>query len=92
MSNKKVIVIGAGIGGITTAIHLAKKGLSATVFEKNARPGGRCDRISQVISDRITVIQVIITCISPVQALVHVRVCRLPWFQAACQRNEYWMI
>jgi phytoene desaturase len=45
MKAKTVIVIGAGIGGITAAIHLAKRGLHVTVIEKNARPGGRCDRI-----------------------------------------------
>lgn len=39
-----VIVIGAGIGGIATAVHLAQQGLQVTVVEKNARPGGRCDR------------------------------------------------
>lgn len=42
---KSVIVIGAGVGGITAAIHLARHGLRVTVLEKNARPGGRCDRI-----------------------------------------------
>jgi phytoene desaturase len=47
MKTKRVIVIGAGIGGITAAIHLAKHGLQVTVIEKNARPGGRCDRISR---------------------------------------------
>ena len=47
MKTKHVIVIGAGIGGITAAIHLAKQGLQVTVIEKNARPGGRCDRISR---------------------------------------------
>lgn len=47
MKTKTVIVIGAGIGGITAAIHLAKKGLHVTVVEKNARPGGRCDRLSR---------------------------------------------
>jgi phytoene desaturase len=47
MRTKKVFVIGAGIGGITAAIHLAKRGLHVTVLEKNARPGGRCDRISR---------------------------------------------
>ena len=47
MKNKTVIVIGAGIGGITAAIHLAKRGLKVTVIEKNTRPGGRCDRISR---------------------------------------------
>ena len=46
MRTNKVIVIGAGIGGITAAIHLAKQGLHVTVVEKNARPGGRCDRIA----------------------------------------------
>ena len=40
-----VIVIGAGIGGIATAAHLARQGLKVTVVEKNERPGGRCDRI-----------------------------------------------
>ena len=47
MKPKTVIVVGAGIGGITAAIHLAKHGLHVTVVEKNSRPGGRCDRISR---------------------------------------------
>ena len=47
MKTKNVIVIGAGIGGITAATHLAKQGLHVTVIEKNARPGGRCDRLSR---------------------------------------------
>src|SRR5688572_18829444 len=38
-----VIIIGAGVGGIATAIHLARQGFKLTVFEKNHRPGGRCD-------------------------------------------------
>jgi phytoene desaturase len=47
MKPKSVLVIGAGIGGITAAIHLARSGLQVTVLEKNARPGGRCDRFSR---------------------------------------------
>jgi len=47
MKTKSVIVIGAGIGGLTAAIHLAKRGLRVTVVEKNSRPGGRCDRFSR---------------------------------------------
>jgi len=47
MKAKSVIVIGAGIGGITAATHLAKRGLHVTVVEKNSRPGGRCDRFSR---------------------------------------------
>lgn len=42
-----VIIIGAGIGGMAAAAHLAQQGLSVTVIEKNARPGGRCDRIER---------------------------------------------
>ena len=42
-----MIVIGAGIGGITAATHLARAGFHVTVLEKNARPGGRCDRFSR---------------------------------------------
>lgn len=47
MKSRSVIVIGAGIGGLTAAIHLAKRGLHVTVVEKNSRPGGRCDRFSR---------------------------------------------
>ena len=47
MNAKRAIVIGAGIGGLTAAIHLARRGLPVTVVEKNARPGGRCDRWSR---------------------------------------------
>lgn len=37
----KVIVIGAGIGGIATAIRLAQKGYSVEVFEANPYIGGK---------------------------------------------------
>ena len=47
MDTNNVIVVGAGIGGITAAIHLAKRGLQVTVVEKNDKAGGRCDRIVQ---------------------------------------------
>ncbi len=47
MKPRSVAVIGAGIGGITAAIHLARGGLHVTVLEKNPHPGGRCDRLSR---------------------------------------------
>jgi len=47
VKTKKIVVIGAGIGGLTAATHLAKRGFGVTVIEKNARPGGRCDHISR---------------------------------------------
>ncbi len=47
MKQKSVIVIGAGMGGLVAATHLAQHGLRVTVVEKNKRPGGRCDRITR---------------------------------------------
>ena len=43
--NKSALIIGAGIGGITTAVYLAQKGFRIRVYEKNASPGGRCGQI-----------------------------------------------
>ena len=37
-----VIVIGAGVGGLTTAAYLANNGLKPLVLEKTKWPGGRC--------------------------------------------------
>src|SRR5512135_654545 len=45
MKTRSVIVIGAGIGGIAAAAHLAQQGMHVTVLEKNVGPGGRCDRL-----------------------------------------------
>jgi phytoene desaturase len=47
MNPKSAVIIGAGIGGITAAIHLARCGLHVTVLEKNAHPGGRCDCLNR---------------------------------------------
>ncbi len=46
MKSPTAIVIGAGVGGIASAAHLARHGFHVTVFEKNQRPGGRCDHFS----------------------------------------------
>lgn len=37
---KHVVVIGAGIGGLTTAALLLKAGYQVTVFEAHVYPGG----------------------------------------------------
>ncbi len=37
-----VIVIGSGIGGLTSAALLQNRGISTLVFEKNCYPGGSC--------------------------------------------------
>jgi len=43
--SRTAVIIGSGIGGITTSIFLAKSGYSVTVLEKNSSPGGRCSQL-----------------------------------------------
>ncbi len=47
MKNEHALVIGAGIGGIATAIRLAQNGYQVTVVEKTQRAGGRCNIIEK---------------------------------------------
>lgn len=42
MDDFDAVVIGGGIGGLTSALLLAKKGVRVAVFEKEPRPGGYC--------------------------------------------------
>ncbi len=37
----KVVIIGAGVGGLATAAFLAQDGFDVTILEKNQTPGGR---------------------------------------------------
>lgn len=39
---KKVVIIGAGISGMTSGIYLQKAGIETEIYEKNAVPGGQC--------------------------------------------------
>lgn len=45
--SKKVIVVGAGPGGLTAAMILASKGMNVTVYEQKSYPGGRNGYISK---------------------------------------------
>jgi phytoene desaturase len=48
MQNKKsVIVIGAGLGGMTTALRLAHKGYEVTILEKYHQAGGRLNELKK---------------------------------------------
>ena len=39
------IVVGAGVGGVSTAARLAHAGYDVTIYEKNDHVGGRCSLI-----------------------------------------------
>lgn len=42
---KKTVVIGAGIGGLATAIRLARMGYEVDVFESAPTPGGKLSEV-----------------------------------------------
>jgi len=44
---KSVLVDGAGLGGLATALRLAKKGYSVKIVEKNAQAGGRLNQLKK---------------------------------------------
>ncbi len=44
---KSVLVVGAGLGGLTTALRLAKKGYKVEILEKNEQAGGRLNQVKK---------------------------------------------
>lgn len=44
---KHVIIAGAGLGGLTTALRLAKRGFRVEIVEKNERAGGRLNQVKK---------------------------------------------
>lgn len=40
-TDKKIAIVGAGIGGLSAGWHLKEKGVTATIFEADKRAGGR---------------------------------------------------
>lgn len=45
MKKTKAVIIGAGFGGLSCAITLASQGWEVTVLERQAKPGGKLQRI-----------------------------------------------
>jgi phytoene desaturase len=43
---ERVVIVGAGLGGLATALHLAATGRQVTVVERESVPGGRAGRLS----------------------------------------------
>ena len=44
---KSVLIAGGGLGGLATALRLAKKGYKVEIIEKNSQPGGRLNQIKR---------------------------------------------
>lgn len=49
--NKKILIAGAGIGGLAAGLRLAKKGFEVEFVEKNSQAGGR---LNQIVKDGFT--------------------------------------
>lgn len=42
---KKAIIIGSGLGGLSTALRLSSRGYNVTILEKHSTPGGRMNKL-----------------------------------------------
>ena len=47
MMTNKVLIVGAGLGGLATGIRLAKKGYKVSFIEKNSQAGGRLNQLKK---------------------------------------------
>src|SRR5690606_19237651 len=47
MNPKKVLIVGSGLGGLTTALRLATKGFEVSILEKHHRAGGRLNLLEK---------------------------------------------
>ncbi|MFA6589146.1 MAG: FAD-dependent oxidoreductase, partial [Bacteroidales bacterium] len=45
--NKRVLVIGSGIAGLSAALRLAKRGYQVEIVEKNSKAGGRLNQLKK---------------------------------------------
>jgi phytoene desaturase len=44
---KTVLIVGAGLGGLSTALRLVKKGYKVEILEKNSKAGGRLNQLKK---------------------------------------------
>ena len=45
--SKEVLIVGTGLGGLSTGLRLATRGYKVTFLEKTAQPGGRLNQIKE---------------------------------------------
>jgi 1-hydroxycarotenoid 3,4-desaturase len=45
MAADRVVIVGAGVAGLTSALALAARGLDVTVLERTAAPGGKMRQV-----------------------------------------------
>ncbi|HON19018.1 MAG TPA: phytoene desaturase family protein [Salinivirgaceae bacterium] len=45
--SKNVLIVGTGLGGLSTGLRLASRGYRVTFVEKNNKPGGRLNQLSK---------------------------------------------
>lgn len=45
--SKNVLIVGTGLGGLSTGLRLASRGYNVTFVEKNSQPGGRLNQIKK---------------------------------------------
>lgn len=53
MSEPRIVIVGAGLAGLTCAYRLHQAGVAATVYEARDRVGGRCWSASGVVDGQI---------------------------------------
>src|SRR4051794_4640182 len=41
-SGRRVVIVGAGLAGLTCAYRLKQRGIDADIYDANSRAGGRC--------------------------------------------------
>lgn len=45
--SKNVLIVGTGLGGLSTGLRLASRGYKVTFVEKNKQPGGRLNQLKK---------------------------------------------
>ena len=84
-SKSNVIVVGAGVAGLSCALHLTRRGIPVTVLEASERPGGRIktDRVDGFLVDRG--FQVLLEAYSEARAVLDMKALELRPFESGAK-------